>query len=243
MSRPSRRRTCSAALRVDHLTIVCYVRRPDRYLESWYNQLVKMGLPVARLSPSMMREPRPRHRYYGTPHTDFDRMIEYWAHQVGCDELIVRDYDHLHNGAIFDDFSAAVGLPSIRRRRGPSEPGRTDGSTTTSSSTSGSGRCSSRVRTTAVAPPPRADGRGTQSAAPVRRLRLEPSCPAPSAHLRDARERTARQAGRAAETGTSTTSTRCSPCPTAPSRTSRRSGSGRRTSTSPFERPDFVTRR
>jgi hypothetical protein len=99
------------ALAIDHVTIVCYVRRPDRYLESWYNQLVKMGLPVARLSLSVMREPRPRHPYYGTPHTDFDRMIEYWAHQVGCDELIVRDYDHLQNGSIFDDFSAAVGLP------------------------------------------------------------------------------------------------------------------------------------
>jgi hypothetical protein len=99
------------ALRVDHLTVVCYVRRPDRYLESWYNQLVKMGLPVARLSLSVMREPRPRHPYYGTPHTDFDRMIEYWAHQVGCDELIVRDYDHLQNGSIFEDFSTAVGLP------------------------------------------------------------------------------------------------------------------------------------
>ena len=100
-------------LRADHLTVVCYVRRPDRYLESWYNQLVKMGLPVARLSASMMRPPGPRHPYYGTPHTDYDRMIEYWASQVGCDELIVRDYDHLHNGTIFDDFSAAVGLPSV----------------------------------------------------------------------------------------------------------------------------------
>jgi hypothetical protein len=101
------------ALRVEHLTIVCYVRRPDRYLESWYNQLVKLGLPVQRLSQSMVRKPGPRHPYYGTPHTDFDRMLEYWAHQVGCDELIVRDYDRLENGAIFDDFSAAVGLPSL----------------------------------------------------------------------------------------------------------------------------------
>jgi hypothetical protein len=40
-------------------------------------------------------------------------MIEYWASQVGCDELIVRDYDDLRNGNILDDFSAAVGLPSI----------------------------------------------------------------------------------------------------------------------------------
>jgi hypothetical protein len=99
------------ALRIDHLTIICYVRRPDRYLESWYNQLVKMGLPVARLSLSVTREPRPRHSYYGTPHTDFDRMMEYWANQVGCDELIVRDYDHLRSGSIFEDFTDTVGLP------------------------------------------------------------------------------------------------------------------------------------
>jgi hypothetical protein len=101
------------ALPFDHLTIVCYLRRPDRYIESWYNQLVKMAIPIARLSPTMMREPEPGHRYYCNEHTDVDRMIEYWASQVGCDELIVRDYDDLRNGNILDDFSAAVGLPSI----------------------------------------------------------------------------------------------------------------------------------
>jgi hypothetical protein len=97
----------------DHVTVVCYVRRPDRYIESWYNQLVKMAIPIARLSPTMMREPAPGHRYYCNEHTDIDRMIEYWASQVGCDELLVRDYDNLLNGNILDDFSAAVGLPSI----------------------------------------------------------------------------------------------------------------------------------
>ena len=97
----------------DHLTIVCYIRRPDRYIESWYNQLVKMGIPIARLSTAMMRAPEPGHRYYCNEHTDVDRMIEYWASQVGCDELIVRDYDHLHNGTILGDFCAAIGLPEI----------------------------------------------------------------------------------------------------------------------------------
>jgi hypothetical protein len=101
------------SIAVDHLTIVCYVRRPDRYLESWYNQLVKMAIPIARLSAAMMRDPQPGHRYYCNEHTDVDRMIEYWASQVGCDEVIVRDYDHLHNGNILDDFSAAIGLPPI----------------------------------------------------------------------------------------------------------------------------------
>jgi hypothetical protein len=101
------------ALRVDHVTIVCYVRRPDRYLESWYNQLVKMAIPIARLSTAMTREPRPGHRYYCSEHTDVDRMIEYWACQVGCDELIVRDYDNLHNGNILDDFGVAIGLRRI----------------------------------------------------------------------------------------------------------------------------------
>jgi hypothetical protein len=101
------------ALPFDHLTIVCYLRRPDRYIESWYNQLVKMAIPIARLSPTMMREPEPGHRYYCNEHTDVDRMIEYWASQVGCDELIVRDYDDLRNGNILDDFSAAVGIPAI----------------------------------------------------------------------------------------------------------------------------------
>jgi hypothetical protein len=101
------------ALAVDHVTVVCYVRRADRYLESWYNQLVKLAVPIPRLSVSMTTAPGADHLYFGTEHTDFDRMIDYWAVQVGCDELVVRDYDRLHNGAIFDDFSVAVGLPAI----------------------------------------------------------------------------------------------------------------------------------
>jgi hypothetical protein len=100
-------------LGVDHVTVVCYVRRPDGYLESWYNQLVKMGLPTHRLSPTLTQSSRRRHRYYGTHHTDYDRMIEYWAHQVGCDELIVRNFDQLRNGSIFEDFSSAVALPPL----------------------------------------------------------------------------------------------------------------------------------
>ncbi len=101
------------ALCVDHITLVCYVRRPDHYLESWYNQLVKSSVPVRRLSPTMMRRPSLRHPYYGTPHTDFDRVIDYWAHGVGCNEVIVRSYDQLTDSAIFDDFSDAVNLPPL----------------------------------------------------------------------------------------------------------------------------------
>jgi hypothetical protein len=97
----------------EHVTVICYVRRPDHYLGSWYNQLIRMGAPVERLSVSLGLGPHPEHQYYGTEHTDFDRMIGYWADDVGCHELIVRDYDHLRSGSIYDDFSAAVGLPAI----------------------------------------------------------------------------------------------------------------------------------
>jgi hypothetical protein len=100
------------ALGVDDVTIVCYVRRPDRYLDSWYNQLVKLAVPIPRLSESMTSAPGPDHLYFGTEHTDFDRMIEYWTGRVGCDELIVRDYEHLHKGAILDDFIDANSLPA-----------------------------------------------------------------------------------------------------------------------------------
>lgn len=101
------------SLGLDRVTVICYLRRPDRYLESWYNQVVKMGLPIPRLSVSMKREPHPDHRYYCTEHTDFDRMIEYWATHVGCDELLLRDYDDLYNGTVLDDFCHAAGLPPL----------------------------------------------------------------------------------------------------------------------------------
>ena len=140
---PSRRRTCIHALGVDHVTIVCYVRRPDRYLESWYNQLVKMGLPVARLSLSDDARARP-----ASP------VLRHPAHRLRSHDRVLGPPGRLRRAhrarlrpppqrcdlrRLQRRRRSAVG----RRRRASLRSGRTAGSTTTSSSTPGSGRCSS----------------------------------------------------------------------------------------------------
>lgn len=90
-------------LRFDRVSIVAYLRRPDHYLESWYNQLVKMSTPIARLSDSV-------EHYFHTAHTDFARMLHFWSDKVGCDEMILRDYEKRKDRSAVVDFSEVLGV-------------------------------------------------------------------------------------------------------------------------------------
>jgi hypothetical protein len=82
-------------------TVVCYVRRPDLYLDAWYNQLIKIGARVRRLSDMVGR-------FYKTVHVNFDWVVSYWRDVIGDGELIVRNYDQLVGGNIVSDFADAV---------------------------------------------------------------------------------------------------------------------------------------
>jgi hypothetical protein len=82
-------------------TVVCYVRRPDLYLDAWYNQLIKIGARIRRLSDMVGR-------FYTTVHTNFDWVASYWRDVIGDGELILRNYDRLIDGNIVSDFADAI---------------------------------------------------------------------------------------------------------------------------------------
>ena len=75
-----------------HTRIVIYIRRQDALVDSWYNELVKIGI-------------------FRKPPEDCDEIIslepiKQWAKFFGEENIIVRPYEkqQFHNGTIFSDF-------------------------------------------------------------------------------------------------------------------------------------------
>lgn len=79
--------------------IVCYIRRPDRYLVSWYSQLVSSGDRIPRLRLSM-------EHYLRTIHVDYMKAMRPWAGAFGADSILVREYDAIRhsNSNTIQDF-------------------------------------------------------------------------------------------------------------------------------------------
>ena len=98
----------------ESIHIVCYLRRPDRYLESWYNQLIKLGGSPLRLSESL-------DRYIGSVHVQFFDAVAYWAHLPGVTQLTLRRYDEVRD-SLLESTLNAVGVPEITRVEKRSEP-------------------------------------------------------------------------------------------------------------------------
>jgi len=69
------------------VSIVCYLRRQDDYLESWHNQLVKMGMPVPESCSFDSLE--------GVKliHKNFLETLDAWEEVFGRERMIVRIYD------------------------------------------------------------------------------------------------------------------------------------------------------
>lgn len=99
----------------DEIHIVCYLRRPDRYLESWYNQLVKLGQSPPRLAESL-------DRYIGSVHVQFFDAVSFWSNLTGKERLTLRRYDDVRDN-LLDNTLEAIGVPDITRleRRKPPE--------------------------------------------------------------------------------------------------------------------------
>lgn len=91
----------------DGIHIVCYLRRPDRYLESWYNQIVKVGGSPPRLADSL-------DRYIGSVHVQFFDAVSYWTNLPGVEKVTLRRYDD-HRDDLVESTLAAIGVPDISR--------------------------------------------------------------------------------------------------------------------------------
>ncbi|MHC4266331.1 MAG: hypothetical protein ACYSUK_10420 [Planctomycetota bacterium] len=91
-----------------HVKIICYVRRQDLWLESFYQELVKAE-PV--FAPPFQRwvEMLPP---FPTMICNSYSMLKDWAQTFGKENLTVRPFEkqQLTNNSIFDDFLSLLGL-------------------------------------------------------------------------------------------------------------------------------------
>lgn len=86
--------------------VIAYLRSPASHLRSWYNQLVKMGIPVSDFSTAVSGE-------IERIHLDYDLALAPWIAAFGTDNVILRDYDAARRGGetgIFRDFLGLFGL-------------------------------------------------------------------------------------------------------------------------------------
>lgn len=98
----------------DNVTVICYLRRQDVFLESLYNQMVKEALG------------------YGGSFDDFlgeaERVADYaghlgiWRDVFGADALVVRRYDDAAEGLVDDFLGAVLGIHDSAGFRPPGRP-------------------------------------------------------------------------------------------------------------------------
>lgn len=85
--------------------VIAYLREPSAHLHSWYNQLVKMGIPTPSFNtaaPAMME----------AVHYDFALAMKPWVDLVGPENVILRAYPGRRNNGedLFTDFLSIFGL-------------------------------------------------------------------------------------------------------------------------------------
>lgn len=83
--------------------IVIYLRRQDRWLESWFNQQVKNGNALIENMDQFVEH----HRWL----VDYEKTLSIWADEFGTENMIVRVYEkeQLPNG-LFEDYCEQVGI-------------------------------------------------------------------------------------------------------------------------------------
>jgi len=90
---------------VADLKVICYVRRQDLYLESWYAQLIKAGRTKANiedLKSQLIKTNLLNHHY----------QAKKWSDCIGQSSIHLRAYEksQFHNGNLFDDFMSILGV-------------------------------------------------------------------------------------------------------------------------------------
>ena len=81
--------------------IFCHLRRPDLYLRSWYNQMIKLGALRPNMSEHMPN-------YFHQVHVDYPMALRPWVEQFGRDHVTVRRYED-RVGDVSDDLLRAFG--------------------------------------------------------------------------------------------------------------------------------------
>ena len=95
------------------VTIVCYVRRQDLYIESAYKQQVKVGVAKVNVNGFLARHTDKNH--LSQVHANYYRMLMPWDQHFGTEAITVRVFDPqcFINGRLLDDFLDAAGIGDI----------------------------------------------------------------------------------------------------------------------------------
>ena len=87
--------------------VLAYLRRQDRWLESWYNQAVRWpwNADIARLDPDAFYRRARRFHWL-----DYRALHERWSKVFGADRVHFRKFEHAR-ADLLADFCVATGLP------------------------------------------------------------------------------------------------------------------------------------
>jgi len=87
------------------LRIIAYLRPPQEHLQSWYNQLVKMGMQVGTFDTAVRGQME-------SIHTDYGAALAPWIELAGADNVILRGFHPAlrHGDALYADFLDALGF-------------------------------------------------------------------------------------------------------------------------------------
>lgn len=87
------------------IRVIVYLRAPDDHLRSWYNQLVKMQIPVPDFTAAVTEVMEPVHYDYGL-------ALRPWIEVFGPEAVIVRPYDPAtrHGTGLYEDFLGVFGI-------------------------------------------------------------------------------------------------------------------------------------
>lgn len=86
--------------------VIAYLRNPRDHLQSWHNQLVKMGIPVADFDTAL-------NGGIERVHLDYSFALRPWVEAFGAENLILRDYDQARRSpkGLYVDFLGILGVP------------------------------------------------------------------------------------------------------------------------------------
>jgi hypothetical protein len=86
--------------------IIAYIRRQDRFVESYYSHIVESGCVVPRFEKFVLG--------IDSEWFNWNRVIGSYENMFGKDRVIVRNYDHVtKNGGVLKDFCKIVNIPEI----------------------------------------------------------------------------------------------------------------------------------
>ncbi|KAF0674598.1 sulfotransferase family protein [Profundibacterium mesophilum] len=84
---------------------VCYLRPPAEHLSSWYNQLIKLEMPISELETAVNGE-------IEEIHYDYRRALVPWVRMLGASDVTIRPYlrDASDPASLHRDFFTFLGI-------------------------------------------------------------------------------------------------------------------------------------